>query len=104
MKTKIIIALALLISTISLQLSAHESVVNTSNSTQLYSPDTEACLSKSDYTVKSKHEEQNIQRAVENYIGNVVSQGCFPCCFCCGDDGDCCDSCKKNNSLTTNTN
>jgi len=26
-------------------------------------------------------------------------RGCFPCCFCCGDDGDCCDECKGNNTL-----
>ena len=26
-------------------------------------------------------------------------RGCFPCCFCCGDDGDCCDECKDNNTL-----
>lgn len=26
-------------------------------------------------------------------------RGCFPCCFCCGDDGDCCDECKGKNTL-----
>lgn len=26
-------------------------------------------------------------------------RGCFPCCFCCGGAGDCCDECKRNNKL-----
>ena len=42
------------------------------------------------------------QQSVGDYIREVVSEGCFPCCFCCGKDGDCCDECNDNNSLTAN--
>ena len=45
-------------------------------------------------------EEENLQRIIMRYVSGAVSEGCFPCCFCCN-VGTCCDTCKERNKLTT---
>jgi sugar lactone lactonase YvrE len=29
-----------------------------------------------------------------------TENACFPCCFCCGPDGNCCDECRDNNNIS----
>lgn len=55
-----------------------------------------------EFELTNEYEEENLQRAINNYTSGVLSQGCFPCCFCCN-KGSCCDSCKKRNNLTTSS-
>jgi sugar lactone lactonase YvrE len=32
-----------------------------------------------------------------------TENACFPCCFCCGPDGNCCDECRDNNNISAKT-
>jgi len=58
-----------------------------------------ACPDSEKSLVLQRYENQSL-KSVDEFIRDVVNEGCFPCCFCCGDDGDCCSECKDNNSLT----
>ena len=61
-----------------------------------------ACPDSEKSLILQRFERQS-QKSVDEFIRDVVSEGCFPCCFCCGDHGDCCSECEDNNSLTTET-
>ena len=59
-----------------------------------------ACPTSEKSLVLQRYESQSV-KSVDEFIRDVVNEGCFPCCFCCGNDGDCCTECEDNNSLTT---
>lgn len=50
----------------------------------------------SQLSITNEFEEENVRRTIVGYVRNIVSQGCFPCCFCCN-QGNCCAECREKN-------
>jgi len=50
----------------------------------------------SQLSITNEFEEENVRRTIVGYVQNIVSQTCFPCCFCCN-EGSCCAECRRNN-------
>jgi len=73
---------------------------NLSQSIMRSSSGNTVCLSSkvlpSQLLVSNEFEEENVQRAIVGYVQNIISQRCFPCCFCCT-KGTCCAECRAKN-------